>query len=62
MNGAPKEKLLAKGGFVPTGLPNDFWSAMEPPLDPEVAEVVLEASHAEREPSTEVGRLKPWSS
>ncbi|CAN0487839.1 unnamed protein product [Ectocarpus sp. 12 AP-2014] len=53
MNGAPKEKLLAKGGFVPTGLPDDFWSAMEPPLDPEVAEVVLGASHAEREPSTE---------
>ncbi|CAM9883597.1 unnamed protein product [Ectocarpus fasciculatus] len=53
MNGASKEKLLAKGGFVPTGLPDDFWSAMEPPLDPEVAEVVLGASHAEREPSTE---------
>ncbi len=50
MNGAPKEKLLAKGGFVPDGLPDDYWWAMKPPLHPEVAEVVLEASHAEREP------------
>ncbi|CAM9339654.1 unnamed protein product, partial [Hapterophycus canaliculatus] len=53
MDGAPKEKLLAKGGFVPEGLPDDFWSAMQPPLHPEVAEVVIEASHAEREPSSE---------
>eukprot|EP00903_Cladosiphon_okamuranus_P008821 g8448.t1 len=50
MNGAPKEHLLAKGGFVPDGLPHDFWSAMQPPLDPEVAEVVLRASYAEKEP------------
>lgn len=50
MNGAPKEHLLAKGGFVPDGLPRDLWSAMQPPLDPEVAEVVLRASHAEKEP------------
>ncbi|CAN0040442.1 unnamed protein product [Scytosiphon promiscuus] len=53
MDGAPKEKLLAKGGFVPTGLPDDFWSAMQPPLNAEVAEVVIEASHAEREPPGE---------
>lgn len=50
MNGASKEHLLAKGGFVPDGLPHDFWSAMESSLDPEVAEVVLRVSHAEREP------------
>lgn len=50
MSGAPKEKLLAKGGFVPDGLPADYWWAMKPPLHPEVAEVVLEASHADREP------------
>eukprot|EP00903_Cladosiphon_okamuranus_P008820 g8447.t1 len=50
MNGAPKDHLLAKGGFVPDGLPHDFWSAMQPPLDPEVAEVVLRASYAEKEP------------
>lgn len=54
MDGAPKEKLLAKGGFVPSGLPDDFWSAMQPPLHPEVAEVVIDASHAEREPPSEV--------
>lgn len=50
MNGASKERLLAKGGFVPDGLPRDFWSSMEPPLDPEVEDVVLRASHAEKEP------------
>eukprot|EP00752_Nemacystus_decipiens_P016207 g14494.t1 len=51
MNGAPKEHLLARGGFVPDGLPHDFWSAAaDQPLDPDVAKVVLQASHAEKEP------------
>lgn len=53
MNGAPKEHLLAKGRFVPECSPHDFWSAMEPPLDPEAAEeAVLRALHAEKEPPT----------
>lgn len=55
IGGAPKDRLLASGGFVPQGLPEDYWSAMEPPLHAEVAEVVLGASHAYREPPDEVG-------
>lgn len=53
MNGAPKEALLASGGFVPAGLPQDYWSTLEPPLEAEIAEVVLGASHANREPPDE---------
>lgn len=53
MSGAPKEALLASGGFVPTGLPQDYWSAVDPPLETEIAEVVLGASHSRREPPDE---------
>lgn len=56
MNGALKEDLLAPGGFVPPGLPEDFWYSIAPPLDPEVSEVALGASHAHREPPDQVTR------
>lgn len=54
IDGESKEKLLATGGFVPRGLPEDYWSSMSPPLEEGVAEVVLGASHAHREPPDEV--------
>lgn len=58
MAGASKERLLAAGGFVPEGLPVNYWSDMFPPLEPEVAEVVLDASHATREPTDEVNHAQ----
>lgn len=54
IDGESKEKLLAKGGFVPRGLPEDYWSSMSPHLEEGVAEVAFGASHAHREPPDEV--------
>lgn len=57
IDGDSKEKLLAEGGFVPRGLPQDYWSSMSPPLEEGVAEVALGASHAHREPPDEVSSI-----